>query len=129
MSKFTDNLSEEEFYEEIGEMNHFWKKYSKLPYRILMDYDGKNRKRKNNSPRIMISLDDKLEEIVPISIDRINPTILIELNKNIPDLYLILDWVKENYDILIRHWNQRLDDYIALKLLKRRVLKKGVNNK
>lgn len=43
--QYTDNLSEEEFEEELGEMVHFSKKYSKLPYRILMDYDGKNRRK------------------------------------------------------------------------------------
>lgn len=66
--QYTDNLSEEEFEEfeeELGEMYHFSKKYSKLPYRILMDYDGKNRKRKDNSPRIMISLDNHCRNIAP----------------------------------------------------------------
>ena len=77
----------------------------------------------------MISLDDRLENIVPISIDKISPKVLIELNQDISDLQLIFNWIKNNYDILIRHWVQRLNDYITLKLLKRRVLKKRVDNK
>lgn len=123
--QFTDNLSEEDFEEELGEMNIIWREYSHLPYDVLIDYDGKNRQRDNNSPRVFISIDKHYKDIVPVSIDRNNPEILI--NKEIPEFEVIKNWIIRNYDILIRHWNQKLDDYIVTKLLKRR--DKHENNK
>ena len=39
--EFTDNLSEEEFEEEISEMCHIWKRDFNLPYRIMIDSFGK----------------------------------------------------------------------------------------
>ena len=123
--KFTDNLSEEDFEGELEEMNLLWKESLKLPYDILIDYEGETRNHRiNNSPRIFVSLDDIQRDIVPISIDRNNPEVLID--KEVPEFEIIKNWIKSNYDILIRHWNQRLDDYITLKLLKRRVLRKGL---
>lgn len=120
--KFTDNLSEEEFEEELEEMNLLWKESLNLPYDILIDYEGRTRiHRVNNSPRVFVSLDDTQRDLVPISIDKTNPVIL--LNKDIPEFEVIKNWIIRNYDILIRHWNQRLDDYISLRLLKRRALK------
>ena len=118
--KFTDNLSEEEFEEELEEMHIIWKENSHLPYDVLIDHDGKNRKRKDNSPRIMISIDEHYRDIVPISIDRDNPEILLDKDREVFNIEIIKHWIIKNYDILIRHWNQRLDDYIVTKLLKKR---------
>lgn len=121
MSKFTDNLSEEEFYEEIGEMASFWKEYSKLPYEVLIDSLGRERLRKNNSPRVMISLDDSYREIVPISIDKDNPKVLINrklLNINIE---IIKNWIIKNYEILMKHWNQEISDGEAVRYLKQNI--------
>lgn len=121
--QFTDNLSEEGFEGELEEMNLLWKESLKLPYDMLIDYEGKTRNHRiNNSPRVFVSLDDIQRDIVPISIDKENPEVLID--REIPEFEVIKEWIKKNYDILIRHWNQRLDDYITLKLLKRRVLRK-----
>lgn len=123
--EFTDNLSEEEFENELEEMNIIWRECSYLPYDVLIDYDGRNRKRTNNSPRLMVSIDRHYKDIVPISIDKENPEVLID--REIPEFEVIKEWIKKNYNILIRHWNQRLDDYIVTKLLKRR--DKYENNK
>lgn len=116
--EFTDNLSEEDFEEELGEMAHLWTKYSKLPYRIMIDHDGIKRKRVNNSPRIMVSIKEGYKLVVPISIDRDNPEILID--KEVPEFEIIKNWIKFNYDILISHWNREIDDLDALSLLKER---------
>ena len=117
--KFTDNLSEEEFYEEIGEMASFWKKYSKLPYEVLIDSLGIERKRENNSPRVMISLDDSYKDIVPISIDKDNPEVLIEIE--VLNINIIKNWIIKNYDILIEHWNQEISDGEAIRYLKQNI--------
>lgn len=114
---FTDDLSLEDFEEEIGEMAHLWKTQSGLPYEVLIDYLGKYRKRVNNSPRIMIWLDEQSYDFVPISIDKDNPKVLIE--KEVPDFEFISDWIKNHYVILMIHWNRLISDYKALTLLEK----------
>ena len=114
--EFTDGLSEEDFEEELGEMAHLWTEYSKLPYRVMIDHDGIKRKRKNNSPRIMISIKDRYKLVVPISIDKENPEILID--KEVSKFEIVKEWIKFNYEILIKHWNRKIDDLDALSLLK-----------
>ena len=116
--KFTDDLNIENFDEEIGEMSCLNSKESGLPYNILIDSLGKFRKRLNNSPRIMIDLKNerfRTDSIVPVSIDRINPEILID--KEIPKFEIIKNWIIKNYEILINHWNKTLDDFDALSKL------------
>ena len=60
---------------------------SHLPYMFLIDYDGKNRRRENNIPRIMISLDNHFRELIPITIDKTNPKILID--KEVPNFEVV----------------------------------------
>lgn len=110
--KFTDDLSWEDFEEEISEMAHLTKRKSGLPYDVLIDYDGKNRARQNNSPRVMIRLDDTPLNFVPVSIDDKEPAILFECE--VPEFEVIADWIKENFDTLMKHWNNEIDDYEAL---------------
>lgn len=111
--EFTDNLSQEEFDEEVSEMAILTTKNTGMPYKILIDSIGIERKRKNNSPRIMISIDEHYRDIVPVSIDQKNPEVLID-RKNISDIELIFNWIKSNYEILIKHWNQEIDDFDAI---------------
>lgn len=118
--KFTDGLSFEDFVEEIGEMAHLWTSVYGLPYEVLIDYNGRNRPRPNNSPRIMICVDRDRYKFVPISIDKENPVALIECE--IPEFEAIADWIKENYDTLMKHWNNEISDFDALDALtKKRV--------
>ena len=122
---FTDGLSLEDFEDELSYMAHLWRISSGLPYEVLIDYDGKNRPRPNNSPRIMICLDRTQYDFVPISIDKEKPVALIECE--IPEFEMIADWIKENYDILMRHWNNEISDYEALVALARKPLQEMAN--
>lgn len=115
--KFTDGLSLEDFDEELSEMAHLKKKKSGLPYDVLIDYDGKRRARPNNSPRVMIRLDDKKFDFVPVSIDDKEPAVLIECE--VSEFAVVADWIKKNFDTLMNHWNNEIDDYEALVALKR----------
>lgn len=110
MEKFTDGLSLEEFFDgEISDMLKIWEDDTGLKYQVLLDYFGKERKRKNNSPRLMIDLSGHhYRDIVPVSIDKFNPEILID--RKVPDFESVAKWIKQNYFILISHWNQKLDD-------------------
>lgn len=92
-SEFTDNLSEEDFREEIGEMAHLWEQDSGLPYRVMIDSMGIERKRENNSPRVFISMDKHYERIFPVSIDKGNPKILINLEDEVKS-ELLFNWIK-----------------------------------
>ncbi|MBR1420844.1 MAG: hypothetical protein IJ575_07325 [Selenomonadaceae bacterium] len=123
---FTDGLSLEDFEDELSYMAHLWRISSGLPYEVLIDYDGKNRPRPNNSPRIMICLDRTQYDFVPISIDKEKPVALIECE--IPEFEMIADWIKENYDILMRHWNNEISDYEALVALKRKTVNPADNS-
>lgn len=113
-NNFTDGLTLNEFDEELGEMSSLTSKESGLPYKILIDSLGKYRTRLNNSPRIMIDLGGRYrtDNIVPISIDRENPEILIE--REILEFEIIKNWIKKNYNTLINHWNKLVDDYDTL---------------
>ena len=110
MEIFTDGLSREEFYDvEICSMLKIWEDDTGLKYRVFLDYFGKERKRENNSPRLMIDLSGhEYEDIVPVSIDKFNPEVLID--REVPDFEGVAEWIKKNYVILISHWNQKLDD-------------------
>lgn len=117
--EYTDNLSEEEFEEELGEMAHLVQRKSGLPYRFMIDYLGKERKRENNSPRIMISVKDNYKLVVPVSIDKDNPEILISLKEeDIPEFELVKKFIINHYEILMKYWNQEIDDLDTLSLLK-----------
>lgn len=63
----------------------------------------------------MINVDNYYRELLPVSINRINPKILID--KEIPDFQSVKQWIIENYNILINHWNNRIDDFDALEML------------
>ena len=126
---FTDGLSLEDFEEERSYMAHLWPMESGLPYEILIDYNGKNRARPNNSPRIMLCLDRTRFDFVPISIDKEKPVALIECE--IPEFEMIADWIKENFDILMEHWNGEISDCDALVALtkKRRLIVPAISKR
>ena len=75
----------------------------------MIDSEGINRRRKDNSPRIMVCLDDNFDELVPISIDKYNPEILI--NETLEQFEKISDWIKRHYNVLMKHWNQEISDF------------------
>ena len=64
----------------------------------------------------MISLDDSYKSVVPISIDKENPEILID--KEVPKFEIIRDYIINHYEGLMKHWNQEIDDLDTLSLLR-----------
>ena len=110
METFADGLSLEDFFElEISGMLEVPERKTGLKYLVFLDSYGKERERENNSPRLMIDLSGHdYEDIVPVSIDKFNPKVLID--REVPDFKSVAEWIKKNYFILISHWNQKLDD-------------------
>lgn len=115
MKPFTDDLSLEDFDEELSDMIRFGEEDTGVKYRIMLDPLGKERKRKNNSPRLMIDFDGHLRDVIPISIDKFNPEILID--REVQDFKKIANWIKKNYSIIMKHWNQEIDDVETIFLL------------
>ena len=79
--EFTDGLSLEDFEEEICEMAHLSKEDSGFPYKVLLDYLGKERKRENNSPRIMIWLDEEEKPSDLLSGETLDTNVWTEINQ------------------------------------------------
>lgn len=115
MEIFTDDLSLEDFEEEVSDMVTLSKRTTGLDYLILMDSLGRERNRKNNSPRLMIAKVKSLESLIPVSIDEFNPKILID--REVKDFESIADWIRKFYPILMKHWNQQINDVILMYLL------------
>ena len=104
--------------ESLYEMARISKTDTELNYDIWMDSAGKDRKNTHNTPRLKV---DTGENQIPISIDKDSPELILthsltdkEIIKN---LNTIKQYIKDNYDILIKHWNRELSDKEALNRL------------
>ena len=115
MATSTDSL-EEEFEDDDDLYGMFcWDhRKSKLKYDLLLDHYGKE-KSDNDPPRLYVVLSADFRDLVPVSIDRDNPKILT--NRKISDFESVAAWIKENYLILIHHWNQIISDYDVINLI------------
>jgi hypothetical protein len=94
------------------EMSALYKKKTNLPINIWVDDIGAGRNNKHNLPRIKVQNDygDRTtEDNFSVSISK-TPEILVgDCKLKQKDLNKIFDWIKENYDLLIKHWNQEID--------------------
>ena len=106
--EFTDGLNKEDFEIELRGMLKLMTFESKLPYIVFLDFENRI-KRKNKFPRIFISINSVYKRIVPISIDKENPKILID--KEVPEFEIVKNWVIKHYDILMKYWNQEINGY------------------
>lgn len=95
-----ETINEDLFYE----MANFSKIDSGLPYDIWVGFAGSHRNSKHHSPRIKIDVDGSL---IPVSISK-NPKVLI--NKEIPKFKIIKDYISNNYDLFIKHWDNEITD-------------------
>lgn len=81
-----------------------------LPYDILMDSLGSEKKPKEY-PKLGVVIQDM---VVPISISNC-PAILS--GTTFKDSEKILEWVKKNHVLLLKHWNKELSDLEVLEEL------------
>jgi len=101
----------------LFEMTNIRKKYTGLPCNIWIDDMSDARNVKHNVPRIKFQNDtgdDVNDNLVPLSIDKENPQILskrlkVKLSKN--DFELVQQFVKNNFDVLLRHWHHEIDSF------------------
>lgn len=95
------------------EMANVSKRVSGLPYDMWIDSNGCLRNTQHNIPRVKIHVDD---ELIPVSISD-DPQILVK-NKTINKWSWIRKYIIAYKDILLAHYNQKIDDTAALELLK-----------
>lgn len=99
--------------EPILRMANLYPKRTHLPVVIWVDNLGSARKGKHNEPRIKVQnvKDDKaVDDTFSLSISK-NPEILSGKRKLSNDDYKeIVKFVSDNYDVLMKHWNQEIDE-------------------
>lgn len=83
---------------------------SGLPYNVWLDSAGKDRNVEHNTPRLKVEVDN---EFIPMSISKDDVWSLKDFKKK----SVMVKWIMDNYDVLIRHWNKELTDRQALNLL------------
>lgn len=84
-----------------------------LPYDIYIctsEYSGGFRK---NIPYLYVLLKNKF---VAISIGE-SPVIFCNRYRNVPNIQKVIEWIKHNKNILVKHWNGEVTDKKALSLL------------
>ncbi len=97
------------------EMSNLSQKHTKLPMIVWIE---SCRQTKHNVPRLKFenSYSKKLvpKELIPISIDKDNPELLVDgfkLKIKQKDLDILKEWIKKHYDALIGVWNYEIDIY------------------
>lgn len=109
LKSFQEYLSEQTV---ICEMTNLYKEETGLPMVVWIDLDGDERKPGHNTPRLKIQGDkkDKFVQresaVVSISMD---PKVLEGL-KNIKhsskDMNKLFEWIKLNFETLMKQWNR-----------------------
>ena len=92
------------------EMANLNKQESGLPYDVWLDSSGSRRNVQHNKPRIKVDVNG---DRIPVSISDND----VWIKKPFRDSNVIKNWVVDNYDTLIKHWNGELTDRQALNLL------------
>lgn len=99
--------------EPILGMTNLYPKRTHLPVVIWVDNLGSARKGKHNEPRIKVQNvkgDKAVDDTFSLSISK-NPEILSGKRKLSNDDYKeIVKFVSDNYDVLMKHWNQEIDE-------------------
>lgn len=108
------------------EIINFRKDRSKLPVNLWLDTAGSVRNIKHKKPTLKIQ-NNKSEylrnrkDLIPISISA-NPEVLLKnyrtkLNISEKELEIMINFIAENYIILLKHWNGEIDDYEVLDIM------------
>ena len=96
----------------LYEMANIPKSDTHLPYDIWVDSSGRFRNNKHFEPRIKIHFDDNL---IPFLIDKDNSSIPDSVKQQlgfdkIAKQRLIELWVKNHYELLMKHWKGEISD-------------------
>ena len=99
----------------VADMARFSQQESGLPCIIWVNPDLGNNTGKHNMPRIKFQNDTAkslhVDNMIPISIDRDNPKVLIKNPKisfNAETINKIQQWIRINYDVLIKYYRNEI---------------------
>ena len=51
------------------------------------------------------------QDLIPVSIDPVNPEVLIDKPYNKKYYQIVRKWIIKHYDLLIKFWNQEIDEF------------------
>lgn len=101
----------------LYEMNNFRKKITGLPVNLSLQIQTDEEKRyQHNLPRLKFqnNIADTVtskQDLIPVSIDPINPEVLIDKPYNTKYYRIVRKWIIDHYDLLIKFWNQEIDEF------------------
>lgn len=76
----------------------------------------------NNSTDSSLRPGDSPDALIPVSLDRHNPQVLLndtDLNLSPAELDMIKKWIIMNYDTLMAHWNGKIDSVETMSRLQK----------
>ena len=99
----------------VADMARFSQQHSGLPCIIWVNPDVGNNTGKHYMPRIKFQNDTAkslhVDNMIPISIDRDNPKVLIKnpnISFNAETINKIQQWIRINYDVLIKYYRNEI---------------------
>lgn len=106
------------------EMSNFRKHVTGLPVNLSLQIETDEEKQyQHNLPRLKFQNNtaDRVTskaDLIPVSIDRENPEVLIDKPYNKNYFKEVRLWIIRNYDALMQFWNQEIDEFELKDLLK-----------
>ena len=106
------------------EMSNFRKHVTGLPVNLSLQIETDEEKHyQHNLPRLKFQNNtaDRVTskaDLIPVSIDRENPEVLIDKPYNKKYFKEVRLWIIRNYDALMQFWNQEIDEFELKDLLK-----------
>ena len=120
LEKFTDitkKLKELLNEDLLHEMSNFRKNVTGLPVNLSLQIQtDEETQYKHNLPRLKFQNNtaDKItsrSDLIPISIDPVNPKVLIDKPYEEQYYNAVRQWIINHYDLLIQFWNQDIDEF------------------
>lgn len=108
----------------LYEMSNFRKHITGLPVNLSLQIQTDEEKQyPHNLPRLKFqnNASDKVTsraDLIPVSIDAHDPKVLIDKPYNKKYFKAVRQWIIDNYEALIRFWNQDIDEFELKELLK-----------
>lgn len=101
----------------LHEMSNFRKYITGLPVNISLQIETDEEKHyQHNLPKLKFQNNnaDRITsraDLIPVSIDPINPKVLIDKPYNKKYFKAVRQWIINNYDALMQFWHQEIDEF------------------
>ena len=98
----------------LTEMANISKEITGLPYDIWIDSAGEERKTSHSKPRLKVG-----EKLIPVSIEKEPEVFGNKTKDDIPKFRLLVKWIRNNLETLLKHWRQEIGDRQLKKSIKK----------